>query len=255
MEIPYYDEVLAGMQEFLEQQAFQPTPDGGFANEKKQFRITFDEKKHLYQLQVADPVEAGEPVYQVIASWLFDESQTARDAQAVAIDFVDELRRQLGVAPPRVRRTTDLSLPDSRSKSDTPDALALCQKTLAIFPQFKDVYRDHMERYGEFLCIDFFSRTLAPKLRELLDEGNKKQLKKVFDMLSEFFVTGDRNVGNLIVVNICCGAVGGDRTRFERASELLQDYPYLQAAVRFVFERQPRDRRLREMLGAAENPA
>lgn len=252
MDNRYYDQVVAGMREFLDEQGFQANKDGSFSNEKKLFRIEYDEKKQTYMLQVADPVEAGDPIFKTASSWLFDDSQTAKDAEAVSIDFVEELRRQLGIAPVRKKRYGDVSLPTKADAGDTPNVLVLCQKTLAIFPQFKDEYKAHVEQYGEFLCIDFFSKTLVPKLHELLQQNNKKQLKKVLEMLSQMFVEGDRMVGNVIVVTILCGAIGTDRALYDTAYEAMKELPHLQTAVRYAFERLPKDKKMKKMLLAAE---
>jgi hypothetical protein len=252
MDNRYYSQVVAGMQAFLDEQSFRQEEDGTFVSEKKLFRIEYDEKKQVYLLQVADPVEEGEPVYKTASSWLFDDSQTARDAEAVSIDFVDELRRQLGITPPRAKRYGDIALPTKADAGETPNSLVLCQKTLAIFPQFKDEYKAHVEQYGEFLCIEFFSKTLAPKLRELLRENNKKQLKKVLEMLSQMFIEGDRMVGNVIVVTILCGAIGTDQSLYDTAYEALKDMPHLQTAMRYAFERLPKDKQMQKMLLCAE---
>ena len=114
----------------------------------------------------------------------------------MAEDFADSLREIFGMKK-QVSNLKDVALPSkAASRGPTPNVEALAQRFLAIFPQYKDAYREHMAKYGEFLYQDFFARTAAVKLKELCADpkANKKQLEKFFDLLNEMYAEGDANV-------------------------------------------------------------
>ena len=92
MENKYFDSVLAEMQEVIKEANL--TVEGNILkNESKSVKIEYIDEKQLYTISIADinGDEVGE--YKQLSAWLFDDTQTAKDAAAIGIDFTAALRK------------------------------------------------------------------------------------------------------------------------------------------------------------------
>lgn len=245
MEQKIIDAVLAELRPTLEG---YEEKDGAFIGESKAFKVEYNEEKEIFCLLTAE-VTAGEVgSYSVASSYLFDSTQRESDAAAVGIDFNDTVTSLLGINTRKARRSMDVALP-VKSDSDTADIGELCNKILAIFPTYKDLYKERVAESGEFLYIDFFLETAAKEIEALLEADNKKKLKKIYDSLNDLYVRGDRNVGNTIIVVILGGAIKGDEAKTAKMLEGLEAFPYLKKPVRQIAMRTKKDRLLREIYG------
>lgn len=200
-----------------------------FAGAEKSVKVVYQEEKKLFELHIIEAAgEDAEPEIRVAASWLFDEAHSVRDAKAIGADFADTLRSEFGIKREKTKR--EVSLPEKGAPGSTADASALAQRFLTIFPAYKETYKEHVEKNGEFLYEEFFREYAAPKLRELLDARSKKQLEKYLTMLEEVYISGNVEVGGLITLTIIAGAVGMDDQRWEVLTEYLADKQYLKPA-------------------------
>ncbi len=249
------EQVLAKITEqlggLIEANGFTANAEGdNFQNDRFAFRISHDADKKMLLLDVAEVSETGEAgEYSNASSWLFEEEENLRDAESAGLDFLDSLKGRMGIRGVRTGRSGEVAMP-RREAGATPNIEALCVKTLAIFPQFKEVYKEHVAHYGSLLYIEFFKSTLMVRLGELLDENNKKSLKKVFAMLCELYTDGDRAVQNVIVGIVLGGAVRGNEKRYQIALEYLEENEYLKSAFVNMVARVEKDKRFAAMLDA-----
>ncbi len=242
--------ILEPLQGIISSNGFESNETGDqFQNNRFAFRVSHDEANKMLQFEVAEVAESGEVgEFKSASSWLFEEPENLRDAESAGLDFLDSLKTYMGIRNLRTNRNGEVALPRKESGA-TPNVEALAVKTLAVFPALKETYKEHVSYYGSFLAIEFFKTTLAKKLGELLDEKNKKSLKKVFAMLGDMYEEGDRQVQNIIVGVVLCGAVRGYPTREATALEYLDDYNFLKTAFVNIMARAKTDKRFAEMLG------
>ena len=81
------------MKPFLDENGFVAEGDD-FVNDSKKISIKYNDEKQTYSLLVATKDEEGNfGEMSPINSWLFDDSQNAKDAGSVGIDFVVSLRK------------------------------------------------------------------------------------------------------------------------------------------------------------------
>lgn len=233
----------------IEEQGFKAGESKAvFLNDRLAFKISHNEEAHLLLLDIAEIDASGQPEeFSNASSWLFEDPENLRDAESAGLDFLDTLKGKLGIRGVRTNRSGEVTMPRQEAGGAV-NMESLCVKTLAIFPQFKDVYRDHVSTYGSLLYIEFFKSTFAVKLGELLDEKNKKSLKKVFSMLSDMYTEGDRAVQNVVVGVILGGAVRGHADRYETALEYLEDSVYLKNAFVQIITRVNKDKRFEQIL-------
>ncbi len=205
MDNRYYENVIAEMQTFIDENNFKNT-ENGFANDKKAFNVKFADDRQMYILEVADIEEGKTGEYREINAWLFDDSQNAKDAVAVGIDFVSSLRKELGIKS--VRRSanaTNIDLPTA-SKGDSMDIAGFSKKLLDVFPPLREEYKQHIAMYGNFLYLNFFGEHLVPLLKNLFETGSKKQIKRFYEVLEDAYIKGNKETVNLSVALLCAAA-------------------------------------------------
>lgn len=247
MEQKIFDAVLAELRPALEDQGFSEK-DGVFTSDKRSFKIDYDEEKQLFLLLSAEVADGQPGEYTVASSYLFDSTQNANDAASVGMDFTDTAASLLGTSTRKMRTANAVALP-TKGDGNSADIGELCNKLLAIFPAYKDLYKERVAEDGEFLYVQFMLDTFAKEIRALLEADSGKKLKKIYDSLNDLFIKGDRNVGNTIIVVVLGGATKGDRALSEKLVASLTDFPYLKKGVRTICERAQKDKKLREIYG------
>ncbi len=206
MDNKYYENVISEMKPFLEENGFQMSDDGTFKSEKKSVKVSYDEEKQMYLLFAADfDDEKNLGEYAKLNAWLFDDTQNARDAESVGIDFVNTLRKELGVKVARRTNVNGIDLPTS-SKSDSMDIGGFAKKMLDFFPELKEPYKEHIATFGNFLYLNFFGEFLIPKIRELFIANNKKQVKKFYAVLEDAYVKGTSDTINVTIAVLVAAA-------------------------------------------------
>ncbi len=234
MDNRYYDSVINEMQPFLDEHNFK-TNDDGFANEKKAFKVIYDEQRQMYILSVADideeTKEAGE--YKEVNSWLFDDSQNAKDAASVGIDFTTTLKKELGIKAVRKVNGNAVDLPTA-SKGDSMNISGFTKKMLDVFPALKDEYKNHIVKYGSFLYLNFFGEHLVPLFTNLFETGTKKQIKKLYDVLGDAYVKGDKATVNAIIAVLCAAGYNNQKATDNIREMLSEDSHFLSSFNNFI---------------------
>ena len=209
------------MSPFIEEHNFVADGDV-FKNDKKAFKVSYNEANQMYVLSVADiDEENGNTEFTAINTWLFDDSQNAKDAVSVGIDFVDSLRKELGIVVKRSIMTNAIDLPTA-SKGDSMDIGGFSKKMLDVFPTLKDEYKNHISIYGDFLYLNFFGEYLVPLLKNLFETGTKKQIKKFYDVLDDAYVKGNKDTVNTAVALLCAAAMNNEKIT-EAIKEMLAE--------------------------------
>jgi len=229
----YYENVIAEMQGFIDENGFKEN-DGVFSNEKKSFTVKYDEEKQFYILSVADVEDGKAGDFRNINSWLFDDSQTAKDAASVGIDFVGSLRKELGIK--LSRRSSDLSAIDmpTASKGDVVDIQGFTKKILDVFPTLKDLYKEHVSIYGNFLYMNFFGEHLTPILKNLFETGTKKQIKKFYEVLENAYIKGNKETVNVCVAVLCAAAKDSETATAAIKEMLAENAHFLASFTNFL---------------------
>ena len=146
MDNRYYDRVIGEMQPFFDEHGFAVQDDGSFKNDTKSVKIQYDEQRQMYTLSAADIADGNIGDYSEINAWLFDDSQNAKDAVSVGVDFVGSLRKNMGIKIKRTNTGNDIELP-SVSKGGSITITGFTKKMLDFFPVLKDDYKNHIAEY------------------------------------------------------------------------------------------------------------
>ncbi len=233
MDNRYLDIVVKEMQPLFDELGFKADAkkEGVFKSENKVVAIEYDESRQLYLLKMGDIVVDGEAELSEISAWLFDESQNAKDAEAVGIDFSETLKKAFGIKRRRTGVGVDAVDLPTTSKGDAYNINAFTKKMLDFFPALKDDYKEHVAVYGNFLYLNFFGEKLVPQIKQVLLENNKKTVKKLFDTFQNGYLHGDRDTVNTIVA-VISAAVADDETAQANAFAALEENKHFIDAVK-----------------------
>lgn len=232
MDNRYLENVIAEMQSFFDENGFKEV-DGVYKNEKKAVKVEYNDERQMYVLKTADIEEDGTFNLGEASAWLFDDSQNAKDAEAVGIDFTSTLKSELGIKSKRVTTTNAVDLP-TVSKNGTYNITAFTKKMLDVFPALKDDYKAHVTVYGNFLYLNFFGEKLVPQIKAILLENNKKSVKKLFDVLETAYLNGDRDTVNTIVAVVSAACVDNEEIKANAFTALGENKHFIDSVAQFI---------------------
>lgn len=135
---------------------------------------------------------------------LFDEAKyDERDIKYIVNDFTDAINECYSK-----KSASSKKLPQPVSKSAAKsgtvyyDLITLGSRFVLVYPELRDIYKQNIEKYGEFLADDFFLNYGNQKVRETVSKNDPAQMKKLFNMLNDVYNDGTNQTQSVIVVTI-----------------------------------------------------
>lgn len=231
MDNRYFENVIKELEPLFAENGITEK-DGVFVSENKAISVNYNEQRQMYTLSVADITDGNIGEYKEINSWLFDDSQNAKDAASVGIDFANSLRKEFGIKHTRLANA-NVELPTA-VRGDVMNISGFAKKMLDIFPALKDEYKNHIAVYGNFLYLNFFGEFLVPRLVRLFEEGTKKQIKKFYDVAEDAYVKGDKDTVNTLICVLAAAAYKNEKVTNEIKEMLSQNSHFLNSFENFV---------------------
>lgn len=231
MDNKYFENVIGEMKPFFEENSITEK-EGIYSNDSKAVTVKYDDNRQMYVLSVADIEDGNIGEFREINAWLFDDSQNARDAVSVGIDFTSSLRKEFGIKQKRVANSI-VELPTA-SKDGNVNISAFTKKILDVFPALKDEYKSHISVYGNFLYLNFFGEHLVPRLIRLFEEGSKKQIKKFYDVIGNAYNKGDRDTVNTSVAVLAAAGYNNEKVTTAIEEMLSSNTHFLNSFKMFV---------------------
>ena len=231
MDNRYFENVIKELEPLFAENGITEK-DGVFVSENKAISVNYDEQRQMYTLSVADITDGNIGEYKEINSWLFDDSQNAKDAASVGIDFANSLRKEFGIKHTRLANA-NVELPTA-VRGDVMNISGFAKKMLDIFPALKDEYKNHIAVYGNFLYLNFFGEFLVPRVVRLFEEGTKIQIKKFYDVAEDAYVKGDKDTVNTLICVLAAAAYKNEKVTNEIKEMLSQNSHFLNSFENFV---------------------
>ncbi len=253
MNVQYIKEVCEVWEGTLAESGFSSKEQetGFFKGEFKTYRVAYHESKKLFTLSVAQNESES---FTELSSWYFDEdSHGSKDTKCIGEDFLESFAKDAGVKIIKKSDGTakEVALPEKAAVGTEPGIEAFTQKFLAMFPEYKETYKESVAKYGDFLYVDFYKRYGVKKMQELMqyEIANKKLLTKYWNMLGDMHYEGELIVGDVICSVILAGAFGLEPQKFDEAAEkYLADYPFLKSAAKAAVHDFKNNKKLRKAL-------
>ena len=222
MDSKYLSNVISEMKPFFDENGFVCESEGVYKSDTKKIEVAYNENRQMFVLNVADKEEGGDfGEATELSCWLFDDSQNERDAESVGMDFVDTLRKNMGIKAKRIAGG-NVELPTA-SKNGALNVSGFAKKVLDIYPKFKDAYKEHIEKYGNFLYMNFFAETFVPAIIESVKDGNSRSKKKIFDLCENAYIKGDKETVNMVVACLAAACYKDAEAKTEILQMLDQD--------------------------------
>lgn len=242
MDIQIFKEISSACGEILSANGFKcKTDEGVFSSDTQEFAVKFNEESSMYSLEFTDKANSADPV--VLSSWLFDENNKG-DKIVIKEDFCDSIAKKLGLKK-LAGATNSVVMPTKSAAGQQNGVDSLTSKLLAIYPQFKEVYKENVATNGSFLYVDFFKSTVIPRMIEQTENtiANKKQLEKLFKTLGDVFYNCDRTTSDVLCGVIIAGTFVNRAEKFEECVPFLEDYPYFVTACREIVKEVNRNKK------------
>lgn len=199
-----------------------------FSGEKGIYRVAFDSSSGIMAFECSYDTESEKPEFNTISRSLFDlETYNERDAKSLGNEIKDEL---ISLFKARKKVNLDkVKMPKSVSRSKAKNGLisydkdSLANRFGTLYPEFKDEIKRNVAKYDEFLPEAFFMEYGAPKVMDVLADGNDTELKKLFKMLNEVYEDGTNEVQDIIGVTIL-GEMKNDPELMAVADKYMSEY-------------------------------
>ncbi len=178
-----------------------------FSGEKGKIRILYSDNKIRLLTASADATSEDDSDYTLSASYLLViEEYNDKDVKSVANEITEDLSESFSskqlAKKQQVKAQATVSRSAVKNGSSLYDATTLAMRLATIYPELKDLYKNNIETYGEFLCEDFFTKDVNPRVFATLKESNPQKIKKLFNILNEIFDDGTNEVQDIIIVTM-----------------------------------------------------
>jgi hypothetical protein len=257
MNIQYLKEVTEIITPFMNEHGFSSKGLnlGVYMGELKAYKVAYNEEKKEFSVSVS-PIDSdgNADAYVPLSTWYFDENDHgAKDTVCIGEDFLSAIAADAGIKSVKTAdgSVKEVALPEKAAIGTDPGVEAFAQKFLAMFPQYKDSYKDMVAKYGDFMYVEFFKRYGIEKMNELCSDetANKKQLAKYWSMLGDMHYNGEFIVGDIICAVILAGSFGNNPAKYdELAEKYLADYPFLKTAGKTSVQNYKHDKKLRKLI-------
>lgn len=179
-----------------------------FSGEKGKIRILFNENKIRLLTGEKDASSVDDSDYTLIASYLLilDEYDN-KDVKSIINEISENLTeafspKQIAKRQQNIKAQATVSRAAAKSGSLLYDPATLAIRLAVLYPELKEEYKHHLEKFDEFLCEYFFMNHVNPKVYETIKENNPQKMKKLFGIINEIYQDGTNEVQDVIVVTM-----------------------------------------------------
>lgn len=159
--------------------------------------IYYKDKKHMVMRSCSMTDDGPDNEWKTIGTWMFDPAtDKEREAESIGNDFAE------CVAAPKFTQAAKQKKKKKNSDDGNGDPVFFSKRLVAIFPELKEQIRTEEESYEQFRAVTFTRASIVPKVQELLERNNKKEVDKLAEILSAQYSYGDIDTRPLITMII-----------------------------------------------------
>lgn len=237
--------ITAKMNDFLNSQKFKKDGDYAFSNELISIKLEYDEATQTVALYMNGETEDDS---KKLCEWRCTADSLSYDGDVIAEDFVKTLYRPLGISDGTVSGS-QVTIPVKNKAGTEMNLDAFTAKFLNIYPEFKELYKQDVAEYGEYLYVDFFKKTALKKLREAVSENNTKAAAKLLTLMAEAYYEGTAEASDVAVGLISAGAFYDCPEKFDEMSkDLAETKPLYITAVKSTVATVGKNKKFAELI-------
>ena len=245
MNFKFYNELCELLKDFFSEIGLESQEDGIFLNDGFAVKIDYDDNAKLIVLKAAKPQEGEQLEFITLSQYLFDDSHTKKDLGAVAIDFEETIREEIGAK--RKINTSKIAMPKAE-RTDAPNIEAFTKVFLDICPQYRENYKTMVALNGKFLPVSFYLECGREKMIDLANNGTEKQISKFLNFLNKYYIEGENQVVAIITTIILGGSFYDKKELFnEKILPFMQDMNFLKMAAINSIDNSAKDKKLQNL--------
>lgn len=175
----------------------------------------FEDMATLYYSRTAAK-EADEGDYKQLTRALLElETAEERDCKSVAEEFAEDILKKCRKQAAGGLAASSKKAPKSVSKSAIKngdayyDAVSFGNSFTGIYPELRGAFKENYEKYGEFLCDEFFQDYGNAAVLATVRENKKPAMQRLFNLFNDVYENGLNDVQSLVAVTIL-GALNND---------------------------------------------
>ncbi len=199
-----------------------------FAGDLGLYRLVYYPDNTILAFECAYEDNGSETEYNTIARNLLDLNECdEREAKSISNDMLDEVERMFEVKKKvdldKVKMPKSVSRTKAKNGTISYDVDSLANRFGALYPEFKNVIKQNVVDYGEFLPETFFLEHGNAKVLDIIRNGTEAEQKRLFKMLGEVFEDGTNEVQDVIGVTIL-GQMKNDPEMMAVADKYMSEY-------------------------------
>lgn len=197
-----------------------------YTGEKGCYRIVHS--GDILQFECSYDNNGDETEFKTISRSLFElENVDDKDARSASNEARDEIEHLFKVAKKPNLDKVKMPKAVSRSKAKkgiiSYDTDSLANRFGALYPEMKELIKQNIIDYGEFLPETFFMEYGTAKCLDIIKNGTAAEQKKLFKMLGEVYEDGTNEVQDIIGVTIL-GEMKNDKEMMAVADKYMTEY-------------------------------
>lgn len=196
-----------------------------YLGEKGVIEIRYEDER--ISIFSGDDPENPENTPKRLSASLLNDSTDERDVKYIISDFSETISEKFGAKAPVSKRIQQQKTQHTVSKAAVKngsfyDPSTLASKLCLVFPELRPYYKENLEKYGEFLGEEFFTKYGTAKVIEAIKQNNPQTMKKLFQVLNEIYEDGTNDTQSLIAVTIL-GELGNDQILLARCVDYMSE--------------------------------
>ena len=169
-----------------------------YTNESIAYSVVYYKSKKYMVLRSCSVFD-GEPdnEWKTLSTWMFNpDVDTENEASSIGNDFAQML------SPTQVNKNTKTARKRKSNDDGNGDPIFFSKRLVAVIPELKDEIKYEERNYSPFRCVTFTRQKIVPRINSILKQGNKKDIDKLAEILSNQYNYGNLDVRSCITVVI-----------------------------------------------------
>ncbi len=184
-----------------------------FIGEQNAYMVMYNPIKKLVALKVCGVADsAPDNQWKSMNTWIFDpETDGIKEANSIGNDFA----QALSTSKPKLNKSKKKNSDDGNA-----DPKFFCKRLVNIFPELKEEIWEEEDSYDPFRGVTFIENKVLPKIKALVEAGNKSEIEKLANLLSTQYSAGDLDTRSIITIVV----LNGIKPKYdEKIEEYLSD--------------------------------
>lgn len=200
-----------------------------YSGPKGSLRILYNDNKIRFLTAPKAVNGQDDSEFTLLSSYLLiPEEYNEKDVKSIAAEINEELDISFSPKAIAKRSANDVKAQATVTRSQAKsgallyDPATLTIKLSAIYPEFKDAYKENVAKYGEFLCEEFYVNYGTAFILDTIKKNHPQRMKKLFSILNDMYEDGSNETQSLIAVTIL-GSIQNDSQLMQNIYDYMSD--------------------------------